>query len=178
MHIWRKIMRKLWQMLNRNKLRKSIILPIFLPFGRCYMILPYYLLSNYIFCITYRLGIWHFEVISNLHVQRSKFGRNINKFGIKSIKKLNSTEFMEFFFHVWLYFHSSKLSVIKRLCWLNHILVMKHAMMLLLQPVIIPETFLTTTIRCFHKKISGVFHLWWVLPVSVLLVFGDRRQVY
>ena len=26
-----------------------------LPFDRCYMILPYYLLSIYIFCIIYRL---------------------------------------------------------------------------------------------------------------------------
>ena len=33
-----------------------------------------------------------------MHVQESKFGRKINKFGGKSFKKLNSTEFMEFVF--------------------------------------------------------------------------------
>ena len=39
-----------------------------------------------------------FEVISNLHVQGSKFGEKITKFGGKSIRKLNSTEFMELVF--------------------------------------------------------------------------------
>ena len=39
-----------------------------------------------------------FEVVSNLHVQGSKFGGKINKFGGKSFEKLNSTEFMEFVF--------------------------------------------------------------------------------
>ena len=39
-----------------------------------------------------------FEVISNLHVQGSKFGRIFFKFGGKSLKKLNSMEFMEFVF--------------------------------------------------------------------------------
>ena len=40
----------------------------------------------------------YFEVISNLHVQGSKVGGKINKFGGRSFKKLNSTEFMEFVF--------------------------------------------------------------------------------
>ena len=39
-----------------------------------------------------------FEVISYLQVQGSKFGGKITKFGGKSKKKLNSTEFMEFVF--------------------------------------------------------------------------------
>ena len=39
-----------------------------------------------------------FEVISNLHVHGSKFGGKINKYGGKSIKKLNSMDFMEFVF--------------------------------------------------------------------------------
>ena len=39
-----------------------------------------------------------FEVISNLLVQESKFGRNIYKFGGKSNQKLNSAEFMELVF--------------------------------------------------------------------------------
>ena len=39
-----------------------------------------------------------FEVISNLHVQKSKFEGKIYKFGGKSQKKLNSAEFMEFVF--------------------------------------------------------------------------------
>ena len=39
-----------------------------------------------------------FEVFSNLHVQGSKFGGKFDKFGRKSLKKLNSAEFMEFVF--------------------------------------------------------------------------------
>ena len=39
-----------------------------------------------------------FEVISNLHVQGSKLGGNIDKFGGKSKNRLNSAEFMEFVF--------------------------------------------------------------------------------
>ena len=39
-----------------------------------------------------------FLIISNLHVQESKFGKNIYKFGGKSKKNLNSAEFMEFVF--------------------------------------------------------------------------------
>ena len=38
------------------------------------------------------------EVSSNLHVQESKFGVKIYKFGGTSKKKLNSAEFMEFVF--------------------------------------------------------------------------------
>ena len=38
------------------------------------------------------------EVISNLHVQRAKFGGKRDKFGGKSFKQLNSAEFMEFGF--------------------------------------------------------------------------------
>ena len=38
------------------------------------------------------------EVISNLHVQRSKFGGKIDKFDGKSKEKLNSTKFMELVF--------------------------------------------------------------------------------
>ena len=39
-----------------------------------------------------------FEIISNLHIQGSKFGGKINKFGGKSKTKLNSPEFMGFVF--------------------------------------------------------------------------------
>ena len=39
-----------------------------------------------------------FEVISYLLIQGSKFGEKIEKFGGKSFLKLNSAEFMEFFF--------------------------------------------------------------------------------
>ena len=46
--------------------------------------------------IGYEDGI--LEVISNLHVQGAKFGWKKDKFGGKSIKKLNSAEFMEFVF--------------------------------------------------------------------------------
>ena len=35
-----------------------------------------------------------FEVISNLHVQGSKFGEKFDKFDGKSLKSLNSAEFM------------------------------------------------------------------------------------
>ena len=44
------------------------------------------------------------KVISNLHVQESKFGTNIYKFGGKSNKKENAAEFMEFFFHACAYY--------------------------------------------------------------------------
>ena len=39
-----------------------------------------------------------FEGISNLHVQGSKFGGKLEKFGGKPLKKLNAAEFMEFVF--------------------------------------------------------------------------------
>ena len=39
-----------------------------------------------------------FEVIYNLYGQGSKFGGNLDKFGGKSLRKLNSAEFMEFVF--------------------------------------------------------------------------------
>ena len=39
-----------------------------------------------------------FEVISKSHVEGSKFGGQIGKFGGKSRKQLNSAEFMEFVF--------------------------------------------------------------------------------
>ena len=39
-----------------------------------------------------------YEVISNLHVQGSKFGGKFEKFGGKSFLKMNSVEFMEFVF--------------------------------------------------------------------------------
>ena len=42
------------------------------------------------------------EVISNLNVQRLKYGGKMEKFGGKSFKKLNSVEFVDFvFFLVW-----------------------------------------------------------------------------
>ena len=58
------------------------------------MILPCYLHSINIFAsfTGYKDDI--LEVISNLHVQESKFGRKIYKFGEKSFKKLNSAEFI------------------------------------------------------------------------------------
>ena len=84
-----------------KKLRKWNILPmciLFLPFDRCYMILPCYLQSIYIICIIYRLSIWFFKVDSNLHVQGSKFGGKFDKFGGKPFKKLSSAEFTEVVF--------------------------------------------------------------------------------
>ena len=39
-----------------------------------------------------------FEVISNLHVQESKFGGKFDKFGGKPLKKLNPAEIMELVF--------------------------------------------------------------------------------
>ena len=39
-----------------------------------------------------------FKGISNCHIQGSKFGGKFYKFGGKSVKKLNSAEFMEFVF--------------------------------------------------------------------------------
>ena len=62
------------------------------------MILSYYLPKIYIFWVIYRLWRWHVEVISNLHVQGSKFGGRNNIFGGKSFQRFNSTEFMEFVF--------------------------------------------------------------------------------
>ena len=54
---------------------------------------------------TYYLHILHhlyeddnLPVISNLHVQEAKFVGKKDKFGGKSFKKLNSTEFMKFVF--------------------------------------------------------------------------------
>ena len=47
----------------------------------CFMILPYYLFSIYLFCIVIDYKNDNFEVISNLHVQGSKFGG-------KSLKKV------------------------------------------------------------------------------------------
>ena len=89
---------QIWQKkcVNYNKFElatkhlKSNIEPkciLFLSFDRCYMILPYFLLSIYIFWIVYRLSRWHFKVISYLHFQGSKFGGKIYKFSGKSKKK-------------------------------------------------------------------------------------------
>ena len=69
-----------------------------LPFGRYYMIIPCYLHSIYIFASFTGYGDDIFEVISNFHVQGSKFGGKFDKFGGKSLKRLNSAEFMEFIF--------------------------------------------------------------------------------
>ena len=57
---------------------------LFLPFDRCYMILPCYLHSIYI-VFTYFASFTGyeddmFEVISNLHILESKFGKNLDKF--------------------------------------------------------------------------------------------------
>ena len=71
---------------------------VFLSFDRCYMILPCYLHSIYIFASFIGYENYIFEVFSILHIQESKFGRNMYKFGEKSFKKLNSAEFMEFVF--------------------------------------------------------------------------------
>ena len=62
------------------------------------MILPCYLHGIYIFASFTSYANYIFEVISNLHVQESKFGGQINKFGAKSFKKLNYIEFMELIF--------------------------------------------------------------------------------
>ena len=64
------------------KLRKSYILPknVFLPFEGCYTVFPWpwfiiYMLTSF---TGYADDIFH--VISNFHIQRSKFGRKPNKF--------------------------------------------------------------------------------------------------
>ena len=59
------------------------------------MILSCYSHSIYIFT-GYEDDI--LEVSSNLHVQESKFGGKMYKFGGKSFTKLNSAEFIEFVF--------------------------------------------------------------------------------
>ena len=56
-----------------------------------------YLLFDYFASFT-DYGNDIFEVISNLHVQRSNFGEKSNKCGGKSKQKLSTTEFMEFVF--------------------------------------------------------------------------------
>ena len=71
--IWRKNCVNYDKIENAARLRKSHIYPkciVFLPFDRCYRILPCYLHSSYIICIIYRLRRWYFKFISNLHVQR------------------------------------------------------------------------------------------------------------
>ena len=61
------------------------------------MILPCYIVFTYFASFTgYEDAI--FEVVSNLHVEGSKFGGKLDKFGEKSFKKLNSAEYMEFVF--------------------------------------------------------------------------------
>ena len=63
------------------------------------MILAYFLLSNNLFVHhLHTMKMTFFIVISNWHVKGSKFGRKIYKFGVKSFKKLYSTEFMELVF--------------------------------------------------------------------------------
>ena len=94
-------MRKLRQILNRCKLCKSICILnaffFFLLTGATWYYHTIYLVFTYCALYTdYQDDI--FEVISNLHVHGSKFGGKINKFGGKSFRKLNLTEFMEFFF--------------------------------------------------------------------------------
>ena len=39
-----------------------------------------------------------FFSLSNLHIQRSKFGGKFDKFGGKSVKKMNPAKFMKFVF--------------------------------------------------------------------------------
>ena len=62
------------------------------------MILLCYLQSNKIFASFTGYEYDIFKVISSLHMQRSKFGGKVYKFGGKSFKKLNSMEFVEFLF--------------------------------------------------------------------------------
>ena len=52
------------------------------------MILPCYLHSIYIFASFTGYTNYIFKVISNLHVQESKVGRTIYKFGGKSLNKV------------------------------------------------------------------------------------------
>ena len=62
------------------------------------MILPGYLIVFTYFASFKGYEDEILEIISNLHVRESKFGGKINKFGGKSLKKLNSAEFMELVF--------------------------------------------------------------------------------
>ena len=93
--------RKLQQIWNRDKLRESNIKPkcifSFLLTGTTWYYHTIYLVFIYFASFTkYKDDI--FEGISIFHVQGSKFGKKNYKFGRKSKKKLNSTEFMEFVF--------------------------------------------------------------------------------
>ena len=66
------------------------------------MILPCYLHSKYIIFTYFASFTGYeddiFEVISSLHMKGSKFGGKFKKIVGKSLKKINSAEFMEFVF--------------------------------------------------------------------------------
>ena len=89
--ILRKKMVKLWQVWNCNK--TTIIINFTqkffsLPFDRWYMIFTWYLFSIYIIYFINWVWIWYFHVISNVHVQRSKFGAKCDWIGGNSEKNL------------------------------------------------------------------------------------------
>ena len=88
--IWRKKRVKYHKFEIARKQRNSNISPtcnLFLPFARCYMILPCYLHSIYKFCFIYKLWKWNLWSFSNFHVQGSKFGGKFHKFGGKKLFK-------------------------------------------------------------------------------------------
>ena len=95
MHILRGKKHKLRQVWNCDKLRKWNIYPkciLFLPW--CYMILPYYLLSIYIFCLIYRLWrLFFFNLFPICRFIDPNLAEKINKYGGIFFFKLNSTEF-------------------------------------------------------------------------------------
>ena len=80
---------------------KTFCFFFFLTGAICYYHAIYIVLKYFASCTSYEDDL--LKVISNLHVQESKFGTNIYKFGGKSNKNENAAEFMEFF-HVCAYY--------------------------------------------------------------------------
>ena len=87
---------KSWQNSLNQIFNKKSLFFFFLTAAIWYYHAIYIVLKYFAWFTGYENDI--FEVISNLDVQGSKFGGKVNKFGGKSKKKLNSTEFMEFVF--------------------------------------------------------------------------------
>ena len=75
---------------------KTVCFFFFLTGAICYYHAIYIVLKYFASFTSYEDDF--LKVISNSHVQQSKFGTNIYKFGGKSNKNENAAEFMEFFF--------------------------------------------------------------------------------
>ena len=94
MQIWQKKRVNQDKFETATKQHKSNIKPmciLFLPFDRSYMILTYFASFTGFEDVI-------FEVVSNFHIQGSTLVGKFEKFGGKSVLKLNSAEFIEFVF--------------------------------------------------------------------------------